>query len=223
MQGHSAGYVFNLKIETYYRKFELSQVILMKCLSILIFLFTFIVQVQAQNNSISCIIWGIGEPYITFGAWQAALSYERKFTEHHSFLLDGSVVLLSGSNVDCTSYSIRYNGTVSYRYYFISERKFMNRFWLSPGLKYQKFDLQSCYEEGLSEFYGIRFMVGKQVNLSKNADNWFVDLGLGASYGYRLYSYYKATDSWGDIISTTLPDPDLLFIPELLFRVGIRF
>jgi len=153
------------------------------------------------------MIWGIGEPYVTFGAWQAAVSYERKFTEHHSIVLDGSVVLVSGPHEECDPSTTRYSGSVSYRYYFISDRKFMNRFWLSPGLKYQKIDLQACYEEGLSDFYGIRFMVGKQVT----------------SYGYRIFSYIKETDSWGNVTNTIPPDPYLIFIPEFVFRVGIRF
>ena len=196
---------------------------LVKRISILIFFIVFLAQVQAQNNSIHAMIWGIGEPYITFGAWQAAVSYERKFTEHHSIVLDGSVVLVSGPHEECDPSTTRYSGSVSYRYYFISDRKFMNRFWLSPGLKYQKFDLQACYEEGLADFYGIRFMVGKQVNLPKKADNWFVDFGLGASYGYRIFSYIKETDSWGNVTNTIPPDPYLIFIPEFVLRVGIRF
>ena len=183
---------------------------------------------QAQNNSIKGIIWGFGEPLITFGVWQGALSYEYSLTKNHSLVLDASTIFVSGYSEDCAPYAIHYSGSVSYRYYFISKRNFLDKLWLSPGLKYQKYDQQSCYEEGLSDFYGARLIIGKQLSLPKR-DNWKIDIGVGTSFGYRVYSYYMDDnsgligDEWVNIIDYTIPEPKLLFLPEFILRIGYDF
>ena len=78
----------------------------MKHISFIIIILLFASSVQGQNNSIKGIIWGLGEPIFTFGAWQGALSYEYSLTKNHSLVLDGSTIFASGYSEDCTPYVI---------------------------------------------------------------------------------------------------------------------
>lgn len=203
---------------------------MIKCFSFLIFFFVLLLQGQAQNNSIRGIVWGIGEPIYTIGVWQAALTYERNFNQHHAFVIDGSIVIAEapGFPLDGTFHSTRYGGSVSYRYYFVSEKRFINKFWLSPGIRYQNYFYEAhnrTSEKEQSDFYGVRVMAGKQVNVDKRKI-WLIDIGLGLSYGLRIYSYYKHSyqDHLGNhVIVTDLPDPGYLFLPDFVFRVGVRF
>jgi len=184
---------------------------------------------KAQNNSIKGIVWGLGESFITFGVWQGALSYEYNLTENHSLIIDASTIFASGYSEDCKPpYAILYSGSISYRYYFISKSKLLNKLWVSPGLKYQKYDQQSCYTQVLSNYYGIKLIIGKQINIPKS-DNWKIDIGVGTSFGNRVYSYFKddnsglVGDEWVEIIDYTIPEPKFLFLPEFILRIGYSF
>lgn len=196
---------------------------------VLVFLFAIISTSKAQVNSLKAIVWGIGEPVYTIGIWQMGLSYERKIALQHSIVLDGNYLNSKGTGlpIDGTYQSYRYNTSLSYRYYFSSEKKFLSNFWLSSGMKYQNYQYESNNRESInkkSDFYGIKIMAGKQFNSKKS--NWSVDFGIGVSYGVRVYTYYYYkywNEEYEPIVDTNLPANKLVFLPDFILRIGLSF
>lgn len=203
---------------------------MMKRVTLFVFLFVLFSSSNAQNNSIKVSVFALGESFYTYSIWTAGITYERHLGERHSILLDASFVFNDSGNLplDGLHTSLRYGGSLSYRYYFVSNKKFLNRFWISPGFRYQNWHFESHNQSSLEktlDFYGMRFLAGKK---SKDFGklNWHVDFGFGFSYGKRYYSSYESKyrdyETGEPVVITDLPDPYYLFLPELMIRVGIR-
>ncbi len=101
-------------------------------------LLVFCTSALPQNNSIKGLVWGFGGPIFFLGVWQTAISYERKLAPKQSVVIDGSFLHISGASEDCTPKNSFYGASVSYRYYFSSNSKFVHNLWLSLGLKFLK-------------------------------------------------------------------------------------
>lgn len=204
----------------------------MRQLILLAFLLVFCFPALPQSNSVKGFVFGLGESVKTIGIWNAALSYEHYFGKHHSVVINASYLMVDapGFPLDGTFFSVRYGGSISYRYYFVSEKRFVNKLWISPGLRYQNWFYESHNQTSVkkqSDFYGINLLIGKQIWFSGEKRNWAIDLGFGGAYGKRGYSLYESKyrdhETGEQVVRTGLPPPYFLFLPELMIRLGIRF
>ena len=203
----------------------------MKYISIVFILLGMGFSAQGQNNAVKGFVFGLGESFYTYSIWNAGITYERRIGVKHSIVLDASLIFNDSGKfpLDGIHTSLRYGGSVSYRYYFVSNKKFLNKFWISPGFKYQNWHYESHNQSSLEKtlnFYGMKFMIGKQTK-DFGEHNWHVDFGFGFSYGKRYYSSYESKysdyETGEPIVKTELPEPYFLFLPELLIRIGFRF
>ena len=202
----------------------------MKAYGFLVFFLFIAYSGVSENNQLKVALLVVGEPFYTIIIVNGFISYERALNEHNSILFDAYYKLTDafGVPLDGTFYSIRTGGGLSYRYYFNSEKSFLNRLWLSTGFKYQNYTFDSHNKGSLShksDFYGANFLVGKQKYFGGEAKNWVFDLGVGLAYGERFYSYYQSASYNGseNEINTEIPEPYFLFLPEINLRIGLRF
>lgn len=186
---------------------------------------------KAQDNSIKFFALALGESVYTYGVWNAGLSYERHFTAQHSIIIDATLLFndSGGFPLDGLHKSLRYGVSLSYRYYFVSSKKFLNNCWISPGFRYQNWQYESNNQTSLKKtvnFNGMKLLVGKQTAKFGN-HNWHFDFGIGFSYGKRNYSDYEYTfrdyESGEVVVKTELPASYFLFLPELQIRLGLDF
>jgi len=177
-------------------------------------------------------VFGLGELLKTIGIWNAALSYEHYFVKQHLVVINASYLMVDapGFPLDGTFFSVRYGGSVSYRYCFETEKGFVNNFWISPGLRYQNWFYESNNQTSVkkqSDFYGVNLLVGKQIWFSGKKRSMAIDLGFGGADGKRFYSLYESCsyshENGEYVLINDLPEPYFLFLPETMIRIGIKF
>ena len=179
----------------------------------------------AQKNAIKGLPVYWGPPFYSSGfVASLSLGYEFQISERSS--VDLNVFSLLENFYSGEGSTIMYGFAPSYRYYFREPSIRFNVF-LSPYFMYLWMYDSGTHTDAKGYLLSAGVSSGIRYFFSKK-NKWFIDAGVGLTYGKYTYTYYQKViplddEGGGYTLDYTIPDPKWICIPRPILQIGCKF
>jgi hypothetical protein len=150
-------------------------------------------KIPVYENSLKGFVFA----FPIYGA-SVSLGYERTITKH------STIELGTYYRFFLDEMGLKYHRICimpAYKYYTVSENKFLNDFWLSVYLSYL-FETHKHPESNIRHslyYYGFGVSIGKRINLHKS-HRTFLNIGFGVSYNYYDDKPIFSNNDWSNML-----------------------